>query len=164
MLVRCREGRRERMRDDKSWYPLSFGLAVDASSVLSVSHDFRGGAGPIKLRLPRDNPQPRHSANPPSPTISRQICEFHGGFVWRQRGGEMIVDSTLNLSWPVIGAALKVHMRETPMLKLDDPSTYVFKVTNQLPSSSSTNPKAFSERYITVRSLPMLSNCRTNLS
>ena len=62
----------------------------------------------------------------------------------------MIVDSTLNLSWPVIGAALKVHLRETPSLKLDDPSTYVFKVTNQLPSSSSTNPKAFSERYITV--------------
>jgi len=151
------------MRDEKSWYPLWSGLAFDASSVLSVSHDFRGGAGPIKLRLPRDHPQPRHSANPFSPpTIARQICEFHGAFVWRQRGGEMIVDSTLNLSWPVIGAALKVHLRETPSLKLDDPSTYVFKVTNQLPSSSSTNPKAFSERYITVHLFSTIPNFRTN--
>jgi hypothetical protein len=73
------------MRDDKSWYPWWSGLAFDASSLLSVSHDFRGGAGPIKLRLPRDNPQPRHSSNPTA--IARQICEYHGASVWRRLGG-----------------------------------------------------------------------------
>lgn len=62
----------------------------------------------------------------------------------------MLPNSTLNLSWPVIGAALKVHLLSTTDLKLNDPQTFVFRVTNQLPSSSTTNPKAFSERYITV--------------
>ena len=63
----------------------------------------------------------------------------------------MITDSQLNLSWPVIGIALKAHLESTPTLSLNDPSTYLFKITNQLPSSSTTNPKSFSERYITVR-------------
>jgi len=62
----------------------------------------------------------------------------------------MIEDSKLNLVWPVIGAALKIHLQSTPTLNLTDPSTYTFKVTNSLPTSSTTNPKAFSERYITV--------------
>ena len=62
----------------------------------------------------------------------------------------MITDSKLSLHWPVIGSALVIHLQSTPTLNLADPSTYIFKVTNSLPSSSTTNPKTFSERFITV--------------
>src|SRR5438046_977472 len=76
----------------------------------------------------------------------------------------MISDSQLNLSWPVIGVALKIHFQSLPTVNLVDPTTYVFKVTNQLPSTSSTNPKAFSERYITVLPSRNNANYRTNQS
>ena len=64
----------------------------------------------------------------------------------------MIEDSQLHLSWPVIGAAVKIHLQWTSALNLNDQNTFLFKVSNSLPSSSSTNPKAFSERFITVPS------------
>jgi len=66
------------------------------------------------------------------------------------RASTMIEDSQLHLSWPVIGAAVKMHLQWTQKTDLSDPSTFLFKVTNSLPSSSASNPKAFSERYITV--------------
>lgn len=62
----------------------------------------------------------------------------------------MIEDSQLHLSWPVIGAAVKVQLQWTPTLNLADQNTFLFKLSNSLPSSSTTNPKAFSERYIAV--------------
>src|SRR2546423_3146823 len=104
------------------------------------------------------------------PSAADNICEssrFHHSFdvanekqrkEKRKGSFEMIKESQLNLSWPVIGAALKVRLESTEGLNLSDPSTFVFKVTNSLPSSSSTNPKAFSERYITVPSIQSQSN------
>jgi len=64
----------------------------------------------------------------------------------------MLADSTLNLSFPVIGPALKVSLFSHS--NISDPETFIFKITNSLPSSSTTNPKAFSERYITVFRFP----------
>ena len=97
---------------------------------------------------------------------TRKSSRFHDNFditnekQRRERKGlfKMIRESQLNLSWPVIGAALKVRLESTEGLNLSDPSTFVFKVTNSLPSSSTTNPKAFSERYITVYSIRSQSN------
>jgi hypothetical protein len=62
----------------------------------------------------------------------------------------MIPDSKLNLHWPVIGTALTIQLVTTPTLNIADPKTVIFKVSNSLPSSGTTSPKAFSERYIAV--------------
>jgi hypothetical protein len=129
-------------------------------SLLSVSHTHkRGRRQPINnstqthhtsqktnpLKKPTTNLDSR-SAIPTSRTTRESIDRSSK----HQGAQKMIKDSQLNLSWPVIGAALKIGLQSTPTLNLADPSTYIFRVTNSLPSSSTTNPKAFSERYITV--------------